>query len=407
MKKRTFAGGGLIIAAAMLIFLLNFEKPQEAAAPETVTVADTTPFGLAIRAFDEFLVQNLDSSQTVGAAAIVVRGDSTAYLHTFGVRRTGTSDPVTPNTVFRLASVSKGFTGVLALKLEEDGLLSMQDPVRQYIPDLLLKDSASTADLNIHQLLNHTSGLVPHAYDNLAEAGQEIREILPQLSVVDIAAPPGELYGYQNVLFSLFDTIASQVDGKNYGLLLYDRIFRPLGMRNASAGFDSLVWHPDVAFPHIHRSGRYTPLPMHTGYYNLMPAAGVNASITDMGLWLKALLGCAPDVIGEGLLEKIASPQVYTPLKRQYTRNWDAFRERYYSYGWRIYDYKGRRIIYHGGYVRGYRAEAAFCPSENVGIAFLQNSPNGLAGQVVPSFFNMLFAEQEPVTVPSARYSGS
>ena len=400
MKKRILAGGGLIIAAAITTFLLNFGKPQQTPAQETLTIADTTPFGLTIRAFDGFLLQNLDSSKTVGAAAVVVRGDSTAYLHAFGVRRAGTSDPVTPNTVFRLASVSKGFTGVLALLLEEEGLLSMQDPVRKYIPDLLLRDSTSTADLKIHHLLNHTSGLVPHAYDNLAEAGQEIREILPRLSDVDISGPPGELYGYQNVLFSLFDTIASQLVGKNFEQLLQARIFHPLGMINASTGFDRLVWNPDVAFPHIRKSGRYSALPMHTGYYNLMPAAGINASISDMGLWLQALLGCTPDILDKGLLEKIATPQIYTPLKRQYTRHWDAFKERYYSYGWRIYDYKGRRIIYHGGYVRGYRAEVAFCPSENVGIAFLQNSPNGLAGQVVPTFFNMLFAAFDDATIP-------
>ena len=405
MERRIFTGGGLIIIAALLIFLLNFEKPQKGLDPEPhsplpATLVDTTPFGLTILAFDDFLEQNLDSSHTVGAAAIIVRGDSTAYLQTFGVRRAGTSDPVTPHTVFRLASVSKGFTGVLALLLEEEGVLSMQDPVLKYLPDLLLKDSASTADLKIYHLLNHTSGLVPHAYDNLAEAGQEIREILPQLSTVDISAPPGELYGYQNVLFSLFDTISSTLTGKNFNLLLDERIFHPLGMKNASAGFYSLVWNPDVAFPHISRSGRYTALPMHTGYYNLMPAAGINASISDMGLWLRALLGNEPDIFDGALLEQIATPQIYTPLKRQYTRNWDSFKERYYSYGWRIYDYKGRRIMYHGGYVRGYRAEIAFCPSENVGMAFLQNSPNGLAGQCVPTFFNMLFAGLDGTKVP-------
>ena len=400
MKRRIIAGGGLLIITTILILLINFGKAPVPQALEITPVADTTPFHRSILAFDGFLSQNLDSSQTVGAAATIVRGDSVAYLQTFGVRRAGTNEPVTPSTIFRLASVSKGFTGVLALRLEEEGKLSMKDPVLQYIPDLILKDSINTADLNIHHLLNHTSGLVPHAYDNLIEAGQQISEIIPQLGVVDISAPPGELYGYQNVLFSLFDTIASHLNGKDYSLLLYDRIFLPLGMKNASAGFDSLVWNPDVAFPHVRRAGRYRVLPMHTGYYNVMPAAGINASITDMGSWLRALLGYAPEILSEGLLEQITTPQIYTPLKRQYTRSWDHFTDRYYSYGWRIYDYKGRRIIYHGGYVRGYRAEIAFCPGEDVGIAFLQNSPNNLASRCIPTFFNILFAELDRATAP-------
>ena len=89
----------------------------------------------------------------------------------------------------------------------------------------------------------------------------------------------------------------------------------------------------------------------------------------------------------------ISSPQIKTPLKRNYTRYWDPIDGRYYSYGWRIFDYKGKRILYHGGYVRGYRAEIAFCPEEKTGIAFLLNSPNRLASQFIPTFFNIYLEE--------------
>jgi len=396
--RKIFSGIIVLIAFALASILLLGKKSGSLPPGDIVIAADTSPVKKSLRRFDAFLNINIDSSRTVGAAATIVSADSLLYTRTFGLRRTGTSERITPHTVFRLASVSKGFTGVLALLMEEEGMISMQDPVRRYIPGLVLKDSVNTADLNIHQLLNHTSGLVPHAYDNLVEAGQGIDEILPQLVVVDISAPPGELYGYQNVMFSLFDNIASKVMGKDYTLLLRDKVFLPLGMNDASAGFDSLVWHSDVAFPHIRRGGRYRVLPMHTGYYNVMPAAGINASISDMSLWLMALLGASPDVLGHDLLSTLSTPQIYTPLKRQYTRNWDNFTGRHYSYGWRIYDYKGRRIIYHGGYVRGYRAEIAFCPSENVGLAFLQNSPNRLASQFVPTFFNIFFEELEKAT---------
>jgi beta-lactamase class C len=391
MKIKIIAG--VLIAVTIISMTMLFPaKRTEPLQEEILIIADTSPLTSSLKIFDKFLQESLDSSHTVGAAISIVQGDSVVLNRTFGVRRAGNNEAVTRNTVFRLASVSKGFSGVLALLLEKDGLLSMNDPVKQYIPDLLLKDSVNTADLNIGHLLNHTSGLVPHAYDNLAEAGIEIRDIIPELSTVNISAPPGELYGYQNVMFSLFDTIASQITYTDYSLILRDRIFQPLDMKNASAGFDSLVWNPDVAFPHISRAGRFRVLPMHTGYYNLMPAAGVNASISDMELWIKALLGYAPEIMGNEILGKIATPQIYTPLKRQYTRNWDELDGRHYSYGWRIFDYKGRRILYHGGYVRGYRAEIAVCPRENLGLVFLQNSPNRLAAQVVPTFFNILFS---------------
>ena len=354
---------------------------------------DTTPVDKTIYRFDDFLRTSLDTTGTVGAAATVFHDDGIIYTMTYGIRRAGTNDSVNRNTVFRLASVSKGFAGVLGCQLYGAGKISLDDRVIEYLPGFLLKDSVSTHDLSIRHLLSHASGLVPHAYDNLAEAGQDIEEILPRLAEVDISAPPGRLYGYQNVLFSLFDTILSSGLGKDYATLIKENILGPLNMENASTGYRELVWNPNVAFPHHRKGDEFYPLPLHTGYYNLLPAAGINASIDDMGKWLKALLGGSPFVISAPALRLITEPQIETPLKRAYTRHWDPIDERHYSFGWRIFDYKGYRIMYHGGYVRGYRAEIAFCPELKTGLAFLQNSPNGAASRCVPFFFNMLIEE--------------
>jgi beta-lactamase class C len=351
---------------------------------------DESPFDLALDQFDDFLRKNLDSTETVGAAATVLHKGEIVYTLTYGVRRAGTTDSVDLNTVFRLASVSKGFAGLLACKLHFNGKLDLNERVITYLPDFELKDSVNTHDLAIRHLMSHTSGLVPHAFDNLAEAGQGICEILPRLEEVDIAGPPGMYYGYQNVLFSLLDTIARVSLDSDYPTLLKEQIFQPLGMDNASAGYRDLIWNSNVAFPHIKRGGEFYPLPLHTGYYNLLPAAGVNASIADMGKWLGALLGSSPLIIDPYVTRMISTPEINTPLKRAYTRQWDHIEGRYYSFGWRIFDYKGCRIIYHGGYVRGYRAELAFCPELETGIAFLQNSPNGVASRCVPTFFNLL-----------------
>jgi beta-lactamase class C len=95
---------------------------------------------------------------------------------------------------------------------------------------------------------------------------------------------------------------------------------------------------------------------------------------------------------------------IVSPLKWRYIRNWDPIDSKYYSLGWRIYLYKGRKIIYHGGYVTGYRAEIAFCPEENVGIAFLQNSPNHTAAVCVPEFFNRWFIQTDSIAADTVRH---
>ena len=370
-----------LIAAAMVVPEVAVVSPRERPIPELP----------AFKEFISFMARELDSSRTVGAAYTIVYNGDVAYTGTFGEREYGTDLEVDSHTLFRLASVSKGFAGALACFLELDGAFSLDDRVVDHYPGFALKDSASTADLTIRHLLSHTSGLVPYAYDNLVEANQKLNDIIARLDEVDVSAPPGELYGYQNVLFSMLDPIARRTTGVPYQVLLDEKIFKPLGMKDASAGPMDLDKNPNLAFPHVKTRAGYVSLNPHEGYYNVMPAAGVNASISDMEQWLLALLGQMPEMMPDTIITSLSTPVIYTPLKWRYTRYWKPFRERYYSLGWRIYNYQGRQIVYHGGYIRGYRAEIAFCAEENVGIAFLQNSPNDLASRCVPTFFDLYF----------------
>ena len=392
----------LVISTGSILFIKGTRTPETresliTAASAVPEIAVATPSERpipelpAFKEFISFMARELDSSHTVGAAYTIVHNGDVAYTGTYGEREYGSDLEVDSHTRFRLASVSKGFAGALACLLELDGAFSLDDRVVDHYPGFALKDSASTAELTLRHLLSHTSGLVPYAYDNLVEADQKLNDIIARLDEVDVSAPPGELYGYQNVLFSMLDPIARRTTGVPYQILLDEKIFKPLGMKDASAGPMDLDKNPNLAFPHVKTGAGYVSLNPHEGYYNVMPAAGVNASISDMEQWLLALLGQKPEMMPDTILTSLGTPVIYTPLKWRYTRYWKPFRERYYSLGWRIYNYQGRQIVYHGGYIRGYRAEIAFCAEENIGIAFLQNSPNGLASRCVPTFFDLYF----------------
>ena len=382
----------VVLSGATIYVARGSKSPDSLTAqfPEQ-PVLENIPAPLAppFREFVHFVEQELDTTKTVGAAFTIVHGGEVVFTGTYGEREYGSRKKVDEHTLFRLASVSKGFAGVLATMLEQEGAFSLDDKVVEHYPGFTLKDSISTFGLTIQDLLSHTSGLVPYAFDNLVEADQDLSTIIEHLKEVDISAPPGELYGYQNVMFSIFDPIARKSTGIPYQVLLQEKIFKPLGMTNASAGPVDLEANPNMAFPHVKTARGYRVLHPHTGYYNVLPAAGVNASISDMGQWLLALLGYQKEWMPDTLISKISTPLIYTPLKWQYTRYWKPFRERYYSLGWRIYNYQGKKIMYHGGYIRGYRAEIAFCPEADVGIAFLQNSPNNLASRFVPTFMDL------------------
>ena len=383
----------LFISLIVFSVTVKYSEAEYASAsdePDT-SLQLVTPLPDYLQNYLSFIEHNLDSTNTVGAALTIVQSDKVLVLKGYGLRKAGGSEVVNEHTSFRLASVSKGFAGVLACKLEEDSILKLNDRIVDYLPEFKLKNPSSTDGLTLLHTLSHTSGLVPHAYDNLIEDKMDLADIMKRFDKVDIAAVPGQIYGYQNILFSLIDTILQVRTGYNYAYHLQNRIFTPLGMEDASVSFEGFLLKGNFAYPHVRSGSQYIPIRHNKGYYELIPAAGVNASISDLSKWLIGLLGYNEDIISRESCSIIAMPRIKTPLKRQYTRRWDKLDDKSYSLGWPIYEYKGRDIVYHGGYVMGYRAEIAFCPEEDIGISFLQNSPNRLASQSIPTFFNYYF----------------
>jgi beta-lactamase class C len=343
--------------------------------------------------FDSLLEDNLKQSGTVGAAAVVTYKGKVALIKCFGVRKAGENLPVNKNTVFRLASVSKSITGVLAGILHEEKIISLDDKVLDYLPELRLKQPEYAHELTIRHLLSHTSGLIPHAYDLMVEDHVPLEKIMERLDEVDNTAPPGKLYGYQNVVYSIYDPVTQVKTHRTFGDVLEEKVFIPFGMKDASTGFEAFKNNLNKAYPHYNRGhNRFSPMRLNDRYYNTAPAAGVNASIADLGKLLAALTDPNGSAIPENVKNTIFEPQVKTPLKRSYFRSWGReAQQKRYSIGWRLVNYKGREIAYHGGYVSGYKAEIAVCNQENIGIAILSNSPNTATAKNIPAFLNLLF----------------
>ncbi len=396
-KPRYIAVSAFVILLAALVYqwINAGEKGisvEETPAKEPVPVY--TRMDSMVFLYDSLLSNRIDSIGSVGAAVVVTHRQEVKLLRTFGVKEAETTDPVNQRTLFRLASVSKTVTGVLAGILDDEGVIDLNDRVIDHLPAFILKDSVNTVDLTIQNLLSHTSGLVPHAYDNMVEAGVPLRTILDSLFRVNISGIPGTLYGYQNVMFSLYDTICRARTGRSYDELVRSRIFEPFGMNNASTGFAPFKNSVNKALPHARYGGRYRPLPLNDRYYNTNPAAGVNASITDMAQFLLALGN--PGKLDPAVADTIFRPRVQSPLRWIYLRKWDKVESKEYALGWRIIGYHGHKIAYHGGYVQGYKAEIAYCPEEDLGIAFLTNSPNGVASGSVPLLLDLYFKNFPP-----------
>lgn len=391
MKKTSFFG---IVGIIFLVFFVSGQQHVRSV-PENLpehdsllitTIPQPIDIEYILAEYDSLISAEIKASNTVGAAVAIVYNNQVVLQKCFGLRKARTHDSIDENTIFRLASVSKPICGVLAGMLADENIVCLDDKVTDYIPGLHFKNKSITNELRIKNLLSHTSGLVAHAYDDLVEQKIPLCQIMNQLPMANTTSNPGELYSYQNVMFSLYDSVVAYKTGKNYSDVLKEKLFVPFGMNDASTGFEEFKNHKNNALPH---SG-VTPIKMNDRYYNTTPAAGVNASISDMKNFLLALLNDTTKISSK-VEEVIFTPQIKTNLNRGYFSQWETVDSKEYGIGWRIVGYKGRKVAYHGGYVKGYRAEIALCKEENIGIVYLSNSPSAVAARSVPEFINRLF----------------
>jgi beta-lactamase class C len=339
--------------------------------------------------YEKEIDQLAEESSTPGAAIAVVQDSTIVYLKPFGVKKAGSSDPVDANTVFRIASVSKCFASFLTGILIEDSVLSWDDHVTHYLPKFSLKSPEETQKLSIHHVLSHSTGLPYHAYTNMVEEGIALDSMLSWLKKINLASKVGEQYSYQNVAYSLIGPVIQTATGKTYEAQMRERVFVPLKMKTASIDYASIMQNPNIAFPHARRNRKWVPAKITDTYYNVAPAGGINASISDMAQWMIALLGNREEVITKATLHKLFSPEVKARSKNRNYGRMNRLSDSFYGLGWRILYYPNDTLIYHGGYVNGYRSEVAVNPKDKIAVCILANAPGELADNGIPLFFDL------------------
>lgn len=357
--------------------------------PERIINAspDPNPYMQAVALeYGSFIENAIKKGMAPGAAVAIVRDTSIIFLKGFGLKQTGTTDSIDVNTVFRLGSVSKSMTSVLAGTLVSHQLINWDDPIIKYFPEFELKSKEYTQQLTIRNVLSQTTGLPYHAFTNMIEEHLPLDTLLKYLREVDVTEP-GKIYSYQNVGYSLIQKVVESASHESFEEALTQYVFKPLGMRNSSASYNAIMQHGNVAHPHYFSRKHWVTVPISDTYYNSAPAGGVNASITDMALWLRALLNGSEALMSDSTLNQIFEPQVKAISKNRNFWRWKRPRASYYALGWRVINFKDDTLEYHGGYVNGYRSEVAIDRKNHLAICVLTNSPGSLSDLSIPEFF--------------------
>ena len=345
-------------------------------------------------ALDRRLAELMNEPSMVGLAVGVVENGRITFLKGYGETAAGSGEAVTPETVFRWASVSKGVAATMVAKLAEQGKVDLEAPLVNYAPGLKLP-ARNEYKASVGDLLSHRVGLYRNAYDNKLEEGHSPAVLRRGLSELNAICPPGTCWSYQNVAYDASAEIVARATGLPFDAAVKRALFDPIGMTSASMSMPELEANKSWARPHA--AGR-RPLPMVDTYYRVPAAGGVNSNIKDMTLWMLAQMGQMPAVLDRRLLETIHAPLVKTPTERGRLRQYlERLETAWYGYGWRSYDYSGHRMVGHRGGINGYRSLILFDPKLKTGVVALWNSnssqPGGLEFEVMDMAYRLPFRD--------------
>jgi CubicO group peptidase (beta-lactamase class C family) len=311
-----------------------------------------------------------------GLAVAVVQGDAT-MAKGYGVRELGKPEPVDENTVFDAASLSKSFTAALAAILVDEGKMKWDDPIRRYLPDLVLPDPYLAENATLRDFLSHRTGLEPANMMWLLTANSRA-EVLRRVRCLKAAAPFRTDMVYSNVGFTVAGEAIAAAAGTTYEALLRDRLIVPLGLKSTTAGYAQAQAMPNHATPHALIDGVQRPIRFETQRDSTAPAGAVQSSAADLARWLRFQLdGGVLDgkrLISEASMREMHSPQVIistTPEMRA-ARLVEFFAA--YGMGWQVMDYRGNPLLWHTGSGNGQLAFMALIPAKRLGVVVLVNT---------------------------------
>ncbi|HEX4954943.1 MAG TPA: serine hydrolase domain-containing protein [Thermoanaerobaculia bacterium] len=344
-----------------------------------------------------------------GVAIGIVWGEELVWARGFGVADLESGRPVTPETVFRLGSVSKTFTATALMQLIEAGRARLDDPLTRHLPGLTWGSRFEGANLTLWHLLTHTSGLpreaaFPYWTDRHFPTTEELHRGLAEQALL---FEPGVDYQYSNLGLALLGEVVAALSGQSYEEAVRSRILAPLGMSSTWVELPPQGTLLATGYL-IRRPDGTQPVAPETDARGLTPAANLSSNVMDLARYLGAHLGAGP-----------AERQILKPATRREMQrvqwlspNWTSGR----GLGFSVWRQGERTLVGHGGWVAGHRSQIAFDPKTRVGVIVLTNSDQGGPGDYVRRAFEVVAPAIEKATAPptppapafdAALYAGS
>jgi CubicO group peptidase (beta-lactamase class C family) len=344
-----------------------------------------------------------DKPDSPGCSLAVIQYGEIIYKRGYGMANLELDVPIRPDSIFDIGSTSKQFTALSVLLLSRRGVLSLDDPIQKYLPEI----PGYGAPVTIRHLIHHTSGIRDYL-TLMAIANMPFENDYQEDLVVDLVArqkalnfTPGDEHLYSNSGYFLLSEIVERASGQDLRQFAHENIFEPLGMRHTH-------YHNNFKEIVPQRASGYTPkkgggFEIDMGIFDILGDGAVYTSVEDLFLWDQNFYHNVLDGGGQDLIDQMQTCGVLNNREKLE-----------YAFGLLVSSYRGLKIVSHGGAWYGYRAQLLRFPEEGFSVICLANlgtiSPDLLCKQVADIYLEDRLApeeeaaaeagEERPVSVP-------
>jgi CubicO group peptidase (beta-lactamase class C family) len=380
--RALLCAGGLAIAGCAT------EEPADGPDPATAALTAPAIAEADYRAFAEHIAAELAAAGVPGGALGLVVDGRLAFATGLGVADAASGAPVGTDTVFRVASTTKTFTAAAVMSLVDDGVVALDAPITRYLPELRLQPPHDPSRLTLRRLLSHTAGVPDYLEFECADGPDALAAWFAAHPNLTLWTPPGRLWSYSNLGYSLAGLVAERAAGAPFRQLVEDRVLGPLAMGTATFDVDEVIARGDHAVAHprdpidatLTRCGLTDP----PGY--------LYASVRDLGRFTEAVLAGGEGAVDPGSLLQMALPHTSTQAPP------DAF----YGLGLFQQRYNSLVVVGHPGDLPGMHSAWWLVPGRRFGVIVLVNGdgypPTRAAIQAIDAFL-------APAPVPATDWS--
>jgi len=369
-------------------------EPATPQAGASVDLSTVTPLPLTRERqaeFETYIASMLAKTNVPGAAVAVVQNGEVVYQQGFGVRELGGSEPVTPETLMMIGSITKPMTATMAASVVDAGDVTWDTPVVDLLPSFAVADPELTKRLSLRNAFCACTGLPQRDPEFLFNSATLTPErLITSVRDFPLTGPLGEQFQYSNQMFGIGGYAAAAAFAPAepdlfaaYLAAMRQRLLDPLGMTHSTFVLDEVLATGNYAQPHgLNLAGAYHPVSLEDDERHVLsvaPAGALWSSAAEMARFLQMELaaGLAPDgtrVVSQANLEATWQPQVAIPapgnpgLPSEFVSS-----ARSYGLGWVVGDYRGQRLYWHSGETLGFHSQAAVLSEADLGLVILTN----------------------------------